>query len=132
VEARQVRTAGARLGWMAVTEPADLLDDERVAALARLALFDAEMAELRLDRGRESADDEHDPDGATLSGEWSKLAGLRRAALAELADIDAARGRLADGTYGVCADCGRPIPVDRLRARPTATRCVACAEKAGR
>lgn len=116
---------------MAVTEPADLLDAERVAARTRLETLDAEIAELRLDRGRESADDEHDPEGATLSGEWSKLEGLRTAAVAELADIDAALARVADGSYGVCVDCGRAIPVARLRARPTATRCVACAERAG-
>jgi RNA polymerase-binding transcription factor DksA len=114
-----------------MTQPADLLDDVRSAALARLEVLDAEMAGLRLDRGSESADDEHDPEGATLSGEWSKLAGLRAATVAELADIDAARERLAEGTYGICADCGRRIPEGRLLARPTATRCVACAEKAG-
>ncbi|WP_345802369.1 TraR/DksA C4-type zinc finger protein [Microbacterium sp. AZCO] len=114
-----------------MTEPADLLADERAAALARLETIDAEMAELRLDRGRESADDEHDPEGATLSGEWSKLAGIRDATAAELTDIDAALTRIAEGTYGVCADCGRAIPAARLEARPTATRCVDCAAKAG-
>ncbi|QIG40854.1 molecular chaperone DnaK [Microbacterium sp. 4R-513] len=111
--------------------PADLLAEERAATLARLELLDAEIAELRLDRGRESADDEHDPEGATLSGEWSKLEGLRSGALAELGEVDAALARVADGTYGVCVDCGRRIPVERLRVRPTATRCVDCAAKAG-
>ncbi|MFH8252399.1 TraR/DksA family transcriptional regulator [Microbacterium sp. B2969] len=111
--------------------PADLLAEERTAALVRLEALDAEIAELRIDRGRESADDEHDPEGATLSGEWSKLAGLRDAAAAELVDIDAASARLADGSYGVCIDCGRKIPAARLEARPTATRCVDCAAKAG-
>ena len=27
----------------------------------------------------------------------------------ELRDVDAARGRLADGTYGICVDCGEEI-----------------------
>lgn len=44
----------------------------------------------------------------------------------ELRDVDAARGRLADGTYGVCVDCGEEIADARLVAYPTATRCTAC------
>ena len=34
--------------------------------------------------------------------------------------------RIRDGTYGVCADCGKRIPAARLQAKPEAKRCVAC------
>ncbi len=44
----------------------------------------------------------------------------------ELMAIDAARARIADGSYGECVECGQPIPVERLKAQPTALRCVAC------
>ena len=44
----------------------------------------------------------------------------------ELMAIDAARGRIADGSYGECVDCGKQIPVERLKAQPTALRCVPC------
>jgi DnaK suppressor protein len=44
----------------------------------------------------------------------------------ELMAIEAARGRIADGSYGECVDCGRSIPVERLKAQPTALRCVRC------
>lgn len=50
--------------------------------------------------------------------------------LAELAEVEAAIARLADGTYGECADCGMTIPAARLIAYPTARRCVACQEAA--
>ena len=40
--------------------------------------------------------------------------------------IDAARARMADGSYGECVDCGVAIPVERLMAQPTALRCVPC------
>jgi RNA polymerase-binding protein DksA len=50
--------------------------------------------------------------------------------LAELAEVEAAIARIADGTYGECPDCGQPIPVARLEAYPTARRCVACQEAA--
>jgi Prokaryotic dksA/traR C4-type zinc finger len=34
--------------------------------------------------------------------------------------------KLADGTYGECETCRRPIPIARLEAVPYARRCVAC------
>lgn len=46
--------------------------------------------------------------------------------LVELRALEAARGRLAQGNYGVCADCGDDIPFERLSAEPAALRCVAC------
>jgi DnaK suppressor protein len=46
----------------------------------------------------------------------------------ELRRIDSALLRLNDGSYGLCADCDRAIPVARLEAEPTALRCVHCQE----
>ncbi len=46
-----------------------------------------------------------------------------------LAEIDAAEGRLATGTFGVCEACARPIPFPRLRALPMARLCIACEGK---
>ena len=47
----------------------------------------------------------------------------------ELRDISAARERMADGHYGICNDCGVDIPLARLQAQPTASRCVPCQER---
>jgi DnaK suppressor protein len=41
-------------------------------------------------------------------------------------EIDAALGRIAEGTYGVCTHCGVDIPTERLQFRPFAAGCVAC------
>ena len=46
--------------------------------------------------------------------------------LNELRDLEAARARLADGSYGTCADCGSEIGYERLKANPAAMRCIAC------
>lgn len=46
----------------------------------------------------------------------------------ELRDIDAAKLRFADGSLGVCIDCGGDIAFDRLCAYPTAKRCRPCQE----
>jgi RNA polymerase-binding transcription factor DksA len=40
--------------------------------------------------------------------------------------IAEARLALADGTYGTCKGCGRPIPAQRLKAVPEAVRCIDC------
>lgn len=44
----------------------------------------------------------------------------------ELRRLEAARGRMASGEYGVCADCSRDIGFERLRATPAAIRCIDC------
>jgi RNA polymerase-binding transcription factor DksA len=40
--------------------------------------------------------------------------------------LEAARRRLADGSYGRCVACGRDIEFDRLIAYPAAARCLGC------
>ena len=47
----------------------------------------------------------------------------------ELQDIEAALARIADGSYGICADCGEEIGRERLKAYPAAVRCLACQEE---
>jgi len=51
---------------------------------------------------------------------------------AAVADIDHALERLAEGTYGICEECGQRIPDARLRAVPSASLCVRCKETAER
>ena len=72
-------------------------------------------------------DDEHDPDGSTIAFERAQLIALRKAAVAELEQLDAALERVERGTFGVCAVCGAPIASERLDVLPATTTCVACA-----
>ena len=46
-----------------------------------------------------------------------------------IAKIDAALGRLDDGTYGFCEETGEPISLKRLEARPIATLSVEAQER---
>lgn len=46
--------------------------------------------------------------------------------LDELRGLEAAHGRIESGEFGVCVDCGRDIAFERLRATPTAIRCIDC------
>ncbi|MHB8886205.1 RNA polymerase-binding protein DksA [Methylovirgula sp. HY1] len=46
-----------------------------------------------------------------------------------IAKIDAALGRLDDGTYGYCEETGEPISLKRLDARPIATLSIEAQER---
>jgi DnaK suppressor protein len=52
------------------------------------------------------------------------------AAWTVLADMRAARERLADGTYGWCVRCTDPLPYERLEAMPHAALCEPCLRSA--
>jgi RNA polymerase-binding protein DksA len=54
---------------------------------------------------------------------------LANQARERIADIDAALARLADGSYGGCEQCGRPIGAERLAARPATRLCLTCAAR---
>ena len=51
-------------------------------------------------------------------------AGRMEALRADLAALERAEARLAEGTYGLSVQSGEPIPDARLEARPTAERTV--------
>ncbi|HJU22809.1 MAG TPA: TraR/DksA C4-type zinc finger protein [Casimicrobiaceae bacterium] len=50
----------------------------------------------------------------------------------ELLSIDRAKARIAEGTYGICIDCGGEIGFERLCAYPTAERCIQDQERVER
>ena len=43
-----------------------------------------------------------------------------------LREIDEALRRIEDRSYGKCEDCGKKIPVARLKAKPHAKYCIEC------
>ena len=108
-----------------------LLTERRAQVERTLAALTDDLDALAQARGDATADDEHDPEGVTLAAEWSRLHGLRTEQERERDDLAVALTRVDAGAYGVCEGCGRPIPIGRLRVRPMATLCVACAERAG-
>jgi DnaK suppressor protein len=107
----------------------DSLIADRAATLGRLAALEREFSGIVEASGQANADDEHDPEGATIAFERQHVAALLGQARQHLADIDAALRRIDDGSYGVCERCGQPIAPGRLAARPTASTCVSCAAR---
>ncbi len=112
-----------------MTDPRALLLAEQASALELVAALEREFASLAEAASAGGADDEHDPEGATLAFERQHAAALLAQARDRLAAIDAALARLAAGRYGVCDRCGQPIGDDRLAARPAAMTCVRCAAR---
>jgi RNA polymerase-binding transcription factor DksA len=107
-------------------EPGQMLENERRRTLERLHRLTSDYAGIVAASADSNADDEHDPEGATIAFERSQVSALVAAAQRHLTEIDAACDRLAQGRYGVCERCGEPIAPARLQARPVARACVAC------
>jgi DnaK suppressor protein len=83
----------------------------------------------RADASAQARDTESD-DWAKADTERDLAYALEERESAELVAIDAALQRVADGSYGLCVDCGTPIATARLHANPTAMRCVTCQARA--
>ena len=69
-------------------------------------------------------------DSAQVSAERSEIMGLIDQLRASRAEVAAALGRFAEGTYGLCERCGREIGAERLEALPSTRLCVSCKQAA--
>ena len=107
-----------------------MVEDAEVAAtLEQVAGLEREFGQIVAASQADNADDEHDPEGATIAWERQHVAALLDQAREHLTAIDEALRRLGDGGYGRCEFCGQPIAPERLAARPTAARCLTCASE---
>jgi RNA polymerase-binding protein DksA len=100
----------------------------RERLLERLAALERRMHRIKGDLRHETEPLEVDfAEQAVQRENEEVLEGLDEAGHRELEAIRAALARLESGTYGTCLECGEAIAIERLRAVPTASRCVACA-----
>lgn len=63
---------------------------------------------------------------ATESYELERRLTLEKSIREQLAAVEHALQKFEDGTYGLCDNCGKPIPPERLEALPQATLCLDC------
>lgn len=118
-----------RVEVMDLHQNASLLQERRRGLLDELARIDGDLRTVREAKADGTDDDEHDPEGATTSTQWSHATGLRSAVLSQLEEVDAALARIATGSYGTCTRCGRAVGAGRLEARPSAPLCIDCARE---
>jgi DnaK suppressor protein len=109
------------------------LDSARQELVAHLSRVEHELGELAKTResAREGKDETAGYGNAVGEAATETSAQERDLALIENLEhvrdqVNAALGRLEDGSYGTCSSCGQPIPRERLEALPFAGQCVAC------
>ncbi|WP_433244764.1 TraR/DksA family transcriptional regulator [Streptosporangium sp. CA-135522] len=68
-------------------------------------------------------------DAGSVLTDVDRVRAMLDAATRQRRSVLEALKRLDDGLYGLCADCGKPVPEGRLEARPEAARCVQCQSK---
>ncbi|WP_031388233.1 RNA polymerase-binding protein DksA [Desulfonatronum thiodismutans] len=85
-------------------------------------------------RGSDTLDDMTDnrevhadpADRATMETDRSFMLRLRDRERKLIPKIQEALGRIQNGSYGICEDCGDDISIERLKARPVTTLCIKC------
>jgi RNA polymerase-binding protein DksA len=103
-----------------------LLEERGRVEAAIQNLHDENPGTLAEDAGEETAYDNHLADTATETYDRELDYTLEENSEHVLAEIEAALKRVEEGTYGICANCGKPVAVDRLDALPWATLCIDC------
>jgi RNA polymerase-binding protein DksA len=105
----------------------DALLEERKRVVAAIQnLHDEHPGSISDETGEDAVYDNHLADTATGTYDRELDYTLEENSEHVLAEIDAALKRIGDGTYGVCTNCGKQIPEERLDARPWATLCIEC------
>ena len=100
-------------------------EDIAKALKARLSELTGRVSEIDSElRKPLPADSE---DRATDLENQDALEGIENSENQEIQQIGQALKRIAEGTYGVCTQCGADIDPKRLKALPNATRCISCA-----
>jgi DnaK suppressor protein len=69
-------------------------------------------------------------DRANLETDRNFLLRIRDRERKLIGKIKEALGRIDDGSFGICEECGEDISEDRLQARPVTTLCIDCKTKA--
>jgi RNA polymerase-binding transcription factor DksA len=100
------------------------LETERARLEAALKSVNHEGSLLEETGDLSIGTDDHLADSATETYMRELDDGLEENAERLLDEIQAALGRLDDGTYGTCTACGRSIPSERLQAVPWAALCL--------
>jgi RNA polymerase-binding transcription factor DksA len=108
-------------------DPLEQLRAAHGAAREQVAALQVARDEIVAASEGSNADDEHDPEGATIAFERQQVRALLTQAEASLAAVESALEAHADGSYGRCERCGAAIGAERLEALPAVATCISCA-----
>jgi RNA polymerase-binding protein DksA len=102
-----------------------LLEERRRVSNALHHLHEQNSGSLE-DETEEETYDNHLADSATATLNREIDYTLEENSEHVLAAIEEALRRIDEGTFGMCARCGKPIAEERLEAIPYAIRCIDC------
>ena len=105
----------------------ELLATERLRTLSLCHALRQDFDSIVEASRSSNADDEHDPEGATVAYERAQVVALLAQCESRLHEMDEALERCRQGRYGTCHSCGQAIAAERLVARPAASTCLRCA-----
>jgi RNA polymerase-binding transcription factor len=109
------------------------LEDERTHLQAQLtAIQEATFATSQSDLSGEVSFDDENADAGTFTFERERDLSIENNVRDLLAKIDRALTRLADGSFGLCSRCGKPIEKARLKALPYVDLCIKDAQAQAR
>ncbi len=107
----------------AVEPPPEHVPELREELAREAATIEAQIHELEDDEGDLSRDPNLADRGQVAAEQGENLA-LANDLREQLDEIEAALGRLDQGTYGLCEVCSQPIADDRLDAMPATRFCI--------
>jgi DnaK suppressor protein len=122
-----VREGERRWSETELTDVRTRLEAEIAELVAEISKAESEIAARLTDAVGDAGDDPADAGAKTYQREHDLA--LTHNARELLAQNERALARMADGSYGVCESCGRPIGKARLQAFPRATMCVQCKQR---
>ncbi len=103
------------------------LDDDLERLTEELHAAEREFAYLVSDSGDGAGFDHADVGSSTM--ERDQEMSVANNARDMLVQVEHAKQRIEDGSYGVCESCGQPIGKQRLIAYPRATLCLPCKQR---
>lgn len=124
-----IRARHAALGPAELERLRAQLEAERARLTGVLEQDAADAWALGEDTATEGVFSSHPADIATAVQQQAEIEVEGSHLQRELLLVQSALNRLKAGTYGLCRDCHRPIPVERLTVLPAAERDVACQER---
>jgi RNA polymerase-binding transcription factor DksA len=92
------------------------LEEERASLRRQLADLGEGGEELSFDEGF--------ADSSQVAAEQGEVRALIANLRSLLDDVERALGKIDEGTYGTCEECGQPIAEARLEAMPATRYCV--------
>ena len=99
-----------------------------------IARLRKELEEAKAELAEYTEEATHPPEvelggGSAGYSTWQTAMVLKQHIEKRIEDLEDALSRAEEGLYGVCEECGQPIPPERLDALPFTTLCVECAGK---